>query len=247
MTEIRVYHNPAHLAQATAQMIIDLAARNISAKGTFSLALAGGSTPRDAYQLLASETYLPRLDWKKTTIFWSDERCVPPDHPRSNFRMAKYALLNHVPIPDNQIVRMQGELSPQVAADAYEQILRKYFAANNIADHAKPGLDLVLLGLGTDGHTASLFPSTRALKETERWVMPNEVPNQPELRLTFTYPLINQACTVVFLVSGSAKAAVLKKVIEGIQVDIEQYPATGIKPGEGKLFWLIDAGAASLL
>lgn len=247
MTEIRVYQNSKFLAEAAARIVIDTAAMAISTKGIFSMALAGGSTPRDTYRLLASEAYLPRLDWKKTTVFWSDERCVPPDHPRSNYRMAQESLLDHVPIPNDQIMRLQGELSPQAAATAYEYILRKYFMGQNNRKNQENALDLVLLGLGTDGHTASLFPSTRALDETKQWVVANEVPGQPEIRLTFTYPFINQAHNIVFLVSGSSKASVLKKVVEGAQIEKSHYPARGIQPIDGKLIWLVDADAASSL
>jgi 6-phosphogluconolactonase len=246
MNEVRVYQDEVALAQAAVEWIEQCSAEAIMRGGSFSLALSGGSTPRRTFELLANETNLGRVNWLKTFIFWGDEREVPPDHPESNYRMARQALLDHVPIPADHIFRMQGEITPQIAAEVYERILRAHFAPERGGQPLDTTFDLVLLGLGSDGHTASLFPGTKALTETERWATANFVPQLETWRLTLTFPCINAARNVTFLVSGETKAERLQQVIhpQGEPVDL---PAAQVQPQQGKLVWLVDEAAASSL
>jgi 6-phosphogluconolactonase len=181
------------------------------------------------------------VDWSRIFVFWGDERCVPPTHPDSNYRMACEAWLQHVPIPEENINRMVGELSPQQAAAAYEIVLRAFFA-----DEAAPPFDLVLLGLGNDAHTASLFPGTQAVNETDRWVVGQYVEKLGVWRLTLTPSAINGALNVTFLVSGLAKAAPLKQVLTAPYAP-ERLPAQVVQPQPGGLLWLVDEAAASEL
>ncbi|MFN2198785.1 MAG: 6-phosphogluconolactonase [Anaerolineales bacterium] len=245
MSAVRVYPNDVSLAQAAAEWVVQCSAEAIEQHGTFNLALSGGSTPRRTFELLADEDHVGRIDWQRTYVFWGDERCVPPDHPESNYRMARQALLDHVPIPAEQIYRMQGELTPQIAADVYERILRAHFLTvrGKLPDTT---FDLVLLGLGSDGHTASLFPGTDALSITTRWSTANHVPQLDTWRLTLTFPCINAASHVAFLVSGENKAQRLRQVIHGETADAE-LPAHLVQPRQGKLVWLVDEAAASAL
>lgn len=246
MSEVRVYQDDLTLAQAAVEWIVQCSAEAIMRQGSFTLALSGGSTPRRTFEILASETNSGRVDWQKTYIFWGDERNVPPDHPESNYRMARLALLDHVPIPAENIFRMQGEITPQNAADVYEGILRAHFANVRSGQPPTATFDLVLLGLGSDGHTASLFPDTNALAETDRWVTANFVPQLETWRLTLTFPCINAARNVTFLVSGESKAERLRQVIHpsGKPADL---PAALVRPQRGKLVWLVDEAAASHL
>lgn len=248
MTEIRAYQNSQLLAQAAAEMIIKTSAQAVQRQGTFSLALAGGSTPRATYELLAQAGYMERVNWLKTFIFWGDERCVPLDHPESNYRMVQESLLDHVPVPAEQIYRMQGEISPQIAADIYERLLRVHFATYRANQPAEHTFDLVLLGLGEDGHTASLFPGSEALQAQDRWVVPNHIPQLDHSRLTLTRECINAAYQVTFLVSGGRKADILRQVITQDHSQSEggsQWPAGTIQPQAGKLLWLVDEAAAA--
>ncbi len=210
-------------------------------QGAFRLALSGGSTPQQTFAELARPEAVSQVPWLQTEVYWSDERCVPPDHPQSNYRMAQSTLLDHVPIPASQIHRMQGEISPQNAARAYEQILRTRFSESPELTRT---FDLVMLGLGSDGHTASLFPGTEALQTGERWVAANYVPILDTWRITLTAACLNTAAVVLFLVSGEGKAAILRQVIRD---EAELLPAQSIRPTNGKLVWLVDEAAASLL
>lgn len=237
MNEIRVFSDADAVARAAADYLCDLAAQSIQTHGRFSIALSGGSTPRKLYMLLAKQT---NVDWKSVHIFWGDERCVPPDHEDSNYRMAKESLLDHVHIPDKHVHRMKGELDAEQAALKYEQILSSYFGKN------APRFDLVLLGMGDDGHTASLFPHTPALSESKRWVTGNFISSRRTWRITLTPVAINAAANVVFLVSGSEKAQRLQQVLTDNYTD-DEFPSRLIKPADGNLIWMIDAGAASLL
>lgn len=249
MTEIRIYQDSRALAAAAAELFIQAGAQAVSRQGFFNVALAGGSTPRETYELLAEDSQAGRVNWWKTYVFWGDERCVPPDHPESNYRMAQRSLLDHVPVPAEQIYRMQGEISPQIAADIYERLLRVHFAARQPEENDLHTFDLVLLGLGDDGHTASLFPGSEALVVQDRWVAANYAAGLGSWRLTLTRPCINAARQVVFLVSGSRKAAVLKKAIapheERVASDSHRLPAAAIQPQAGKLVWLVDEAAAA--
>jgi 6-phosphogluconolactonase len=234
--EICIYPDASLLAQAAVQSIIDSAARAIAACGRFSLALAGGSTPRAAYELLSQEAYAAQVDWAHTQIFWGDERCVPPDHPDSNYRMARQALLDCVPVPPGNIHRMRGEDEPQRAAESYEQELRAFFTPG------QPYFDLVLLGLGEDGHTASLFPGAAAIHEQERWAVAYYVDKLSAWRLTLTPPALNAAAQITFLVSGASKADRLVQVLcAPYQPDV--LPAQVVRPVSGRLVWLLDQPA----
>jgi 6-phosphogluconolactonase len=240
MTNIRVAPDVAGLARMAADTIQDVANTAIVQTGRFSIALSGGSTPKTLFTLLAAE-YKEKIDWKNTHIFWGDERCVPPDDADSNYKMARETLLNHVPLPPVNIYRIKGELPPEDGARQYEETLRTYF------QNVLPRLDLILLGMGDDGHTASLFPGTEALNERKRWVIPNHVSTAKQTwRITFTVPVINNAANVMFLVAGSGKAERLKQVTHGPYTPNE-LPSQLIKPTNGNLIWAVDHAAASLL
>jgi 6-phosphogluconolactonase len=237
---ILVYDNPEQLAEAAALQFINSAQAAISLQGRFSVAVAGGNTPKRVYELLASERYRGRIEWSSVHIFFGDERCVPPDHPDSNYRMVKESLLTHVPIPTVNVHRMRGEDDPTLSARLYEEELRAFFEAG-----AWPCFDLVLLGMGEDGHTASLFPGTAALREKKAWVVANWVEQLKTFRLTLTAAAICSAAYIVFLVTGEAKARRLHEVLSGPR-DAERLPAQLIRPVNGSLEWLVDKAAASM-
>jgi len=240
MTNIRIAPDVNSLARMIADAIQELASSAISRTGRFSIALSGGSTPKALFELLAAD-YAHKIDWKNVDVFWGDERCVPPDDADSNYRMARETLLDHVPLPASNVYRIKGELEPTEAALNYAQTLRTYF------HNQLPRLDLILMGMGDDGHTASLFPGTEALNERQRWVIPNHVISAKQTwRITFTVPVINNAANVMFLVAGSGKAARLKQVIQGAYTPNE-LPSQLIKPTDGVLVWAVDQAAASLL
>ena len=240
MTEIRTYPDADSLARAAAEHFVTLAAEAIAARGRFAVALSGGSTPRVTYTLLASDEFAARVDWSHVHVFWGDERCVPPDHPESNFRLADEALLSRVPIPSGNVHRVRGELDPEAAAQAYAAELHTFFGA------PWPRFDLVLLGMGNDGHTASLFPGSAALHETARSVVAvtAHYQDRPVHRVTLTLPAINAARQILFLVTGATKAKILQAVLEGPE---GPYPAQRIRPTSGHLAWLVDVEAASQL
>jgi 6-phosphogluconolactonase len=208
----------------------------------FSLVLAGGNTPRRVYELLASESFRERVAWDRVDIFFGDERCVPPDHPDSNYLMAYQALLSQVPISAEQVRRIPGEAEAEESARLYEGELRKYFV-----NAMWPRFALVLLGMGTDGHTASLFPGSAALNEAEKWVAPARASQPPHERVTLTLPVFNQAAHVLFLVSGINKAERLAQVLKGGPKKTEPLPAQLVQPARGSVEWLVDRAAASLL
>ena len=199
--------------------------------------LAGGSTPKAAYEILARD-FAETVDWGRTHVFFGDERTVPPDHEDSNYRMAREALLDHVSI--GGVHRMRGELPPEEAAASYEDELRGFFGAEE-----PPRFDLVLLGIGEDGHTASLFPETSALEVTDRLVVANPVLKLDTTRITLTAPVLNAARAVIFLVVGGGKAEALKEILEG-DADPRRYPAKLVRP-EGNLIWMVDRAAAGFL
>ena len=239
-----VVADPTALAQEAAERFAGIAAEALARAGRFHVALTGGSTPKRLYTLLATEPYRSRLPWPQTHVFWGDERCVPPDHPESNYGMVHEALLRHLSIPSEQVHRMRGEdPAPEQAAAEYERRLRTVFAPQA---GTLPRFDLVLLGMGADGHTASLFPNTGALREKQRWAVRNHVPKLQADRLTLTAPVINWGAAVLFLVAGDEKAAVLQEVLEG-PADPERLPAQLIRPTTGRLVWLVDRAAASRL
>jgi 6-phosphogluconolactonase len=238
--EVRIYPDADALAQAVAQHVVTICQDTRSERRPFTLALSGGSTPRPAYEHLATPRFSERMDWERTHVFWSDERCVAPDDAQSNYRMAKAALLDHVPIPRSNVHRLQGELPPEEAAAQYEDALRAVFG-----DVRVPTFDLILLGLGEDGHTASLFPDTEALGVRDRWVVPNYVERLEKWRLTLTLPVLNAAEHATFVVAGERKAEILEAVLT-TSADAPTYPAQHVHPDEGRLIWLVDAEAAGV-
>jgi 6-phosphogluconolactonase len=237
--EIKVLPDATAIAEEAAARIEQMAEASIDLNGRFSIALSGGSTPKTLYELLASE-YRAAINWAKTEVFFSDERCVPAEHPESNYRMARETLLSQVPIPPENIHRMKGEIEPQEAAKQYGQMLKEKFADG--------GLDLVLLGMGEDGHTASIFPNTPAVDETHHRCVANLVEKSTtgrSWRITLTAPFINRSREVLILVAGANKAKVLVEVLEGPH-EPNRLPAQLIKPSQGKLAYLIDAAAAGM-
>lgn len=241
--EIAISPDAGSLARDAAAEVARVAAAERSRRGRFTLALAGGSTPLALYRLLAAPELRSEIDWATTHIFWGDERAVPPDHPRSNYGATREALLSHLSLPSGQVHRMQGELGATRAAVIYEEELRDLFPDRKAEP---PTLDLVLLGLGADGHTASLFPHHEALRETEHWVVAVRDESLPEPRVTLTLPLLNRARHVLFLVSGAAKADVVREILEG-PPDRQALPAQGVRPLAGRLTWRLDRPAAAKL
>ncbi len=237
--EIRILKTAAELFEAAAAEFAVQAFQAVQARGRFTVALSGGSTPKALYSLLASK---PDIPWDKIYFFWGDERHVPPDHPESNYRMTSEALLSKVPVRRENIFRIHAEeKDAPAAALQYEQALQDF---SHLSPGQFPRFDLVLLGIGTDGHTASLFPGTAALNETKRLVVANWVPKFSAHRLTFTFPVLNAAAYVIFLASGPDKAAILHQVLENSSADL---PSQRVHPSHGKLLWLIDGPAATAL
>ena len=240
MPELHVSATIEEVSQASASFVADLAQQCAAVQGRFTIALSGGSTPRLLYRLLASPPLVDGMAWDCWQVFWSDERCVPPGHQDSNYRMAKGELLEHVAIPDTNIHRIRGEDDPQKAAQAYEAVIRRVFQSQ------APSFDLILLGIGDDGHTASLFPSTEALGEQDRLVVDNWVPDLQVHRITFTLPLINAAKVVAFLNTDRTKAAVFQQVLEPAPGD-EVPPAGLVRPSPGVVHWFLTIEAAGRL
>jgi 6-phosphogluconolactonase len=233
---IQVCNDPESLSEAAARLFVKRSRRAVQVQNQFSVALAGGHTPERTYQILSQPHFHDQVPWTKVHVFWSDERCVPPDDPRSNAHMAHQALLDRVPIPPDQIHPIRCNQNPQQAAEEYESLLRDFFAGRS------PCFDLILLGLGENGHTASIFPGTLAVEEQKRWVTAVFVAEQAMWRITMTPLLINQAAMVAFLVAGTAKARVLQRVLGG---PFESYdlPAQLIQPVSGGLDWIVDEAA----
>jgi 6-phosphogluconolactonase len=245
-SEVRIFAEERSLASAAADLVIAAAAAAIGESGRFLLALAGGSTPTPLYELLATGAYARRVDWSKVEIFWGDERCEAPDHPASNFRSARERLLDRVPVAAANVHRIRGEVDPHEAAAWYERELRAAFDTPDGPPRSDRGarFDLVLLGLGADGHTASLFPETAAVREAERWVVAHQVSAVPRWRITLTPVVLNASAQVLFLVSGRDKAPALRSVLQGPDRP-DLLPAQAIMPRSGNLRWWVDAGAAS--
>jgi len=235
MSRFEVYPDGAGLALAAAAHFVELAAQAVEDRRRFTVALPGGSTPRATYSLLASTEFAPRVDWARVQVFWGDERCVPPDHPESNYALARETLLDHVPLPEGNIHRIRAELDPRRAAALYQEELEAVLGTEG-------RFDLVLLGIGADGHTASLFPGTLALEEKTRWVVENYVESLSAWRVTLTLPVLNTARQVTFLLSGAPKAETLARVRAG-----ERLPAALVHPPPGRLTWMVDTAAASQL
>ncbi|HET7034868.1 MAG TPA: 6-phosphogluconolactonase [Thermomicrobiaceae bacterium] len=242
--EIRIVPESAALAEQAAQLFVETAAASIATRGAFAVALSGGSTPRAMFQRLAQLPLRQQVEWSKLQIFWGDERTVPPDSPESNYHMARQALLNHVAVPAAQIHRMQGELDPYEAAAEYETVLRQVFQLGQ--QPRLPVFDLQLLGIGPDGHTASLFPGTPALHERGRLCVANPVPQLQTTRLTLTPPVITASALIVVLAAGREKAEAVARAIQG-EWDFETTPSQLLRHAEGRVVWLLDPAAASRL
>ncbi len=239
MSNLHVFADHPAFVDGSADFIAGAAASAIAARGRFTMALSGGGTPKPIYARLASADFQARIDWSKVHIFFGDERCVPPDDTRSNYRMAREVLLDHVALPVENIHRFRGEDDPAREALRYAQVLAGLYRTT-----AFPAFDLILLGMGDNGHTASLFPGTAALRETERWVVAQYVEVMTTWRVTFTAPLINAARLVAFLAEGAGKAPMLWNVLTGpYQPDV--WPSQLIQPVNGELHWLVDAAAAA--
>jgi 6-phosphogluconolactonase len=239
--EIIVKDNPTHLAQTGAELFTNVAQASVKERGRFTVAVSGGSTPRLMHRLLAEEPYCSKTPWDKTSLFWVDERCVPVTDEESNYGAAKRDLLERVPLPVAQIYPMPVETPPAEGAMEYQKVIQNIF---QLGEGQFPVFDLIFLGIGTDGHTASLFPGQRALQEKERLVIAVKGGNPNVSRLTMTYPTLNQATQIIILVSGKGKTTILKTLFEDKQTGL---PADRIKPTNGTLTWLIDRDAAVAL
>jgi 6-phosphogluconolactonase len=233
MNDFCVYDDAHHLACAAAKRFVELAQQALENRGQFAVSLAGGSTPRAMYELLASPEFVRQVAWSRVHVFWGDERAVPPDHADSNARMARETLLDRTPIPEPNIHRIRGELEPLDAAAAYERELKQILG---------PSLrfDLILLGMGTDGHTASIFPGSSTLWEQDRLVSAVYVEAIQAWRVTLTFAVINAARHVLLLISGSEKAHALARIRAG-----EPLPAALVQPLDGQVAWLVDRAAAT--
>ena len=241
--EVECFSDRGEMVRMEAERIVARARDSIGQRVRFLLCLAGGSTPKPLYELLATPPFATRIDWPRVHVFWGDERCVPPDHPESNYRMAREALLDHVQLPGTNVHRIRGEDEPSKAAAAYEELLATFFGSREILPQAS--FDLVLLGMGADGHTASLFPGSAAARETRRWVVASPGPQPGHWRVSLTPVLLNTAEDVTFLVSGANKADRLKDVLEDRGPDL--LPAQLIRPTHGALHWVVDTAAAARL
>jgi 6-phosphogluconolactonase len=239
--EIRVFESAAALSHGAAEVFCRLALEATRERGRFNVALSGGSTPRALHHELAT-TFAEKVPWDKVFFFWGDERHVPPDFPESNFRMAKETLLSRLPIPAGHVFRMAGELpDAEQGALLYQEIMREHFRP---APGEFPRFDLMLQGIGSDGHTASLFPGTRALDEQHRWVVGNWVEQHSTFRITVTYPVLNNAANVMFLIEGAGKAEIVGRVLKDPAANL---PSQKVQPSHGNLMWYLDQGAASRL
>ena len=241
---VRVFANGQKLARAAADFIVETGIQAVESRGGFSVALSGGGTPEPVYRLLAGDDYRDRIDWKSTQVFWGDERCVPPDDLGSNYGQAKSVLLDYVAIPTAQIWRIKGELAPEEAAADY----REQLAGLGSAERPWPVLDLALMGLGADGHTASLFPGAPNPDEERLAAIPvtANYAGRPAKRVSLTPPVFNSARNVLFLVSGANKAPAVAAVLDP-DADSDQLPAARIMPEKGTLLYFVDELAASRL
>jgi 6-phosphogluconolactonase len=240
MPDIWIYPDAMMQARAAAELFVSLAREAIGSRGWFHVALPGGSTPRLTFSMLAADEFSDQVHWERVHLFWGDERIVPPGHPGSNYYMTHEVLIDHVPVPPENVHRVFGELEPEAAADAYIAEMGTVFG------EVVPRFDLVFLGLGKDGHVASLFPNSLALRERIWPVVAVEADyeGRPAHRVTLTLPAINAAGNVVFLVSGTSKADIVHAVLEGSKQGL---PAQSVRPSEGQLIWILDKSAAGKL
>jgi len=239
---VEIFADLEAMSIAAARLFARACAESKSSKREFTVALSGGSTPRNLYLLLGSSDYMRAIDWQRVHIFWADERCVPPENEQSNFKLAFDTFLSRVPIPPENIHRVKGEEPPEQAASTYEDALRQFFGMSGL-----PDFDLILLGMGEDGHTASLFPGSPALAE-EKHLAVAAVPKQPPKvdRVTLTLPVLNNGRRIIFLVTGSAKARILQEILTNAETK-RNYPAGLVENTNGELMWFIDKAAAALL
>jgi len=240
MNDVSIFETPEKLNIAAANYIVTKANKAIAEDDRFSIALSGGNTPLKIYHLLTTDEYRDKINWNKVFIFWGDERCVPLSDPANNAYQAKQVFLNHIPIPAENIFPIPVNLDPAFAAKRYEETIKDFFC------ESKPVFSLILLGMGDNGHTASLFPHTPILEERKAWVKEVYVPELNMSRVSFTLPLINQAKDILFIVSGAGKSSMLHTILEG-KPEGEKYPAQLINPLQGNLQWFVDKEAAKKL
>jgi len=238
--ELNIYKDADELSNEVAKWLINYIAETLKKKDRFTIALSGGSTPHKLNTLLAADPYKQQIDWSKLHIFFGDERAVPFEDSRNNAKMAYDTLLNHVPVPADQVHVMRTDISPEASAVEYEKILHQYFHAHTTS------FDLVFLGMGDDGHTLSLFPGTPVIHDEDKLATAFYLKEQDMYRITLTASIVNRSAIVAFLVTGSSKAPALKEVIEG-DYNPDKYPAQIIKPARGEVFWFTDEAAAALL
>lgn len=238
---VQVLSDLEAISHRAAQIFVGLSRSGMASRGKFSVAISGGSTPRRLYTLLSSPPYRNQVDWQRVHFFWADERCVPIEDEGSNFKAAFDRLLSKVPIPDGNIHRIKGEEEPEKVARAYEEDIKKFFGISGL-----PVFDLVILGMGEDGHTASLFPGSKSLEETDRLAVPVYLDKPNWNRITLTLPILNNAAQILFLVTGQAKADVVSEILRDGEKK-RQFPAGLISPIQGNVTWLIDQEAAGKL
>jgi 6-phosphogluconolactonase len=238
--EIHIANDPGQLSQDLAAWLSDYIKEVLSKQDRFTFVLSGGSTPKQLYGLLAESPYKEAIDWEKVHFFWGDERAVPFEDSRNNARMCYDELLNKVPVNPANIHVMRTDIAPEQSAVEYEQILKQYFQNSELT------FDFVLLGMGDDGHTLSLFPGTEVIHEENAWVKAFYLPAQEMFRITLTAPIVNQATCVAFLAVGTGKAETLKHVLKG-ESNVDLYPSQIIKPSQGQLHWFVDQAAATMI
>jgi 6-phosphogluconolactonase len=244
MSTLQILSSKRELGQAVASLVAGLSAQAVSDRGRFTVALSGGSLPKIVCPPLVSEPWRSQIDWSAWHVFWADERCVPLDHPDSNYYLARQQLFDQVKISAAQIYPIDDSFEPEITAKAYEAVLKEFFKPG---PGRPPRFDLILLGMGEDGHTASLFPDHPLLDETSRWVAPVfDSPKPPPERITLTLPVINQARHVAFVTAGAGKADVLAQMLASDEL-AEKLPAQLVRPTEGELFWFMDEAAAAKL
>lgn len=241
---IKIFTDLEELNNFAAEKFVEIATQAIEKRGSFTVALAGGSTPKSLYQLLASENFKDKIDWKKVHFFFGDERNVLPENDESNFKMANKSLFQPLKIAETNIFRWQTKLeNAETIATDYAEKIKKFF---QLKENDLLKFDLILLGIGADGHTASLFPFTEALQKTDKIAVANYVEKLKTTRLTLTFPTINNARNIIFLVAGAEKAETLQAVLEG-EFSPEKLPSQNVQPKDGNLFWLLDKNVAKLL
>ncbi len=242
-SELVIWPDRAKVARSAARYFVEAARESTTREGVFSVALAGGNTPRELYRLLATDEFRTQVDWARVRLYWGDERAVPVDHPDSNFGMTRHELLEHIPVPSANVHRMEAEQPElEAAADRYEKLLRRHVPVDS---YGFPCFHLVLLGIGSDGHTASLFPRSRSLGETSRWVTTTVSPTMRNRRMTLTLPVLNAAHHVLFLVAGADKAEILHTVLR--KVSDPRLPAQLVTVPRGRRMVIADEAAAALV